>query len=326
MKKLIYYPNFEPPTTEWLKFAILYLDRIESIVPYNRQHLISDDYRRLQNETDLVELFSPGDSQSYKASLNAITEAEKFLRKPYLFSGLFNKVNLQKDWKNTSTWNYEIHAGKFSYPWIEFCEENRIGTRTRQGILLPEKLAFLYMTHLAKEIAFDRAADIITDNLEYDHYTSYSRGKTPLNQRHQFIKGVIELKVPQNLNSIDLNSLINFRNRNIELIRSFNQQIDLAENSISKGLTTQQFITDYNYTLNSLISELTNLGLNTASVPLAFYAVANNINALNYEYAKEMLTGLGILHNGYHAIKKSLHDSKNERNCRKYLVRLSHLR
>lgn len=59
MKKFIYYPNLEPPNTEWLKFSILYLEKFESIVPYSRQHLISDDYRKLLNETDLVEMYSP---------------------------------------------------------------------------------------------------------------------------------------------------------------------------------------------------------------------------------------------------------------------------
>jgi len=325
MKKLIYYPNFEPPSTNWLKFAILYLDRLESIVPYNRIHLISDDYLRLQNETNLVELFSPTDSQGYRATLNAITETEKFLQKPYQFSGLFNKSNVLRDWRNPDTWNYEIYEGKFSYSWIAYCEEQKIGIRTQDGILLTENLAFLYMTHLAKEIAYDREADIITDNLSYDHYTSFSRGRTPLAQRHQFIKGIIELKVPQNLNSISVQSLIDFRNRNIELINSFNQQIDLVENAIGNGITDEQFIINYNYTLNSLIAEIKNLAINSISIPLGFYALATHANVLNYEYAKEILTGLGIVHNGYHAIKKSLRDSRNERNCRKYLVRLSHL-
>lgn len=81
MKKYIYYPNFEPPENEWLKFSILYLDKFESIIPYNRQHLISNDYRKLQNETDLVDFFSPEYYQGEQASLKAISEAERIIKR-----------------------------------------------------------------------------------------------------------------------------------------------------------------------------------------------------------------------------------------------------
>ena len=79
MKKYLYYPNLEPPNTKWLKFATLYLDRCESIVPRDRQHLISDDYRRLANETDLVHLHHPEDSQGMRASIRAIENTDKIL-------------------------------------------------------------------------------------------------------------------------------------------------------------------------------------------------------------------------------------------------------
>lgn len=51
--------KFRTPNTEWLKFSILYLEKFESIVPFGRQHLISEDYSKLLNETDLVEMYSP---------------------------------------------------------------------------------------------------------------------------------------------------------------------------------------------------------------------------------------------------------------------------
>lgn len=327
MKKFIYYPNFEPPDNEWLKFAILYLDKFESIVPYNRRHLVSDEFRQLENETDLLNMFSPDYSQGERASIKAIQESERFMNRTYTTSSLFNRVNIQRDWRNPDSWEYQIFGEKFSHSWAEYCESERIGRRNQNGLMLPKSLAFLYMTHLAKEIAFDREGNIITDNLEYDRYTSYARIKsTNTNVRDKFMRGIIELKIPQNLNSISFDKLIEFRNNNRELIQAFNSQINVIEHSISNGLTEQNFIDNYNYTLKELTKEIIKLGIDIAIIPLAFYTLIQNSDALNQEYVKEILGSLSVLGGGYFGVRKSLYDNREERLCKKYLTRLSHLR
>jgi len=327
MKKYIYYPNFEPPENEWLKFSTLYLDKFESIIPYNRQYLVTDDYRKLQNETDLVDFFSPEYHQGEHASLKAINEAERILKRTYESSFLFNRINIVRDWKNPSSWDYQIYGEKFSYSWAEFCESEKIGIRNSDGIKLPKSLAFLYMTHLAKEVAFERNGNIITDNLEYDRYTSYSQIKTTsTNIRDNFIRGIIKLQVPKNIKEIPFKTLIEFRNKNRELITSFNTQIDIIENLIGKGISEQNFIDDYNYTLNEIIRKIVKLGIDVATVPLAFYAMAQNSDTLNQEYIKEILVGLSISGSGYYGIRKSLYDKRDERMCKKYLAKLNHLR
>ncbi|MDX8571476.1 hypothetical protein OZ666_07275 [Elizabethkingia sp. HX QKY] len=326
MKNYIYYPNFEPPESEWLKFSLLYLDKFESIIPYNRRHLISDDYSLIYNETDLVDFFSP-ESQSEPATLKAIHETEKILKRTYESSFLFNRVNILRDWRNTDTWDYQIYGEKFSYSWGEFCESEKIGKINSEGILLPKSLAFLYMTHLAKEIAFERNGNIITDNLDYERYTSYYQIKsTKTNVRDSFIRGVIKLQVPMNINSIPFKTLIKFRNNNRDLITAFNSQIDIVENSIGNGISEQQFIDNYKYTYNEITREIIKLGIDVATIPLAFYALTQSVDALNQEYIKEILGSLSIIGGGYYGIRKSLYDKKDERMCKKYLARLNKIR
>lgn len=327
MKKYIYYPNFEPPNNEWLKFSTLYLDKFESIVPYNRQHLITDEYKKLANETDLVELFSPEYHHGERATINSIFEAERFMQRTYTTSTLFNTINIVRDWKNPDTWEYQIYGEKFSYSWGEFCEHEGIGKKNENGILLPKSLAFLYMTHLAKEIAFERDGNIITDNLEYDSYTNYSRiVSSNKNVKDKFIRGIIELQVPKDINHIPFNKLIEFRNKNRELITAFNSQIDSVEYSISNGLNEQQFIDNYKTTYKDISREIIKLGIDVATIPLAFYTLTRNSEALNQEYIQEILGALSIVAGGYYGVKKSLYDKTQERMCRKYLTRLSHLR
>ncbi len=326
MKKFLYYPNFEPPNNTWLKFSLLYLDNFESIIPYNRQHLITDEYREIHDKTDLVDFFSPEYQHGETASFNAINEAKRMLRQTYESSFLFNRINIARDWRNADSWDYQIFGEKFSYSWVQFCEDEKIGKQNNDGILLPRSLAFLYMTHLAKEIANDRNSNIITDNLDYDRYTSYSKvNPTNVRVKNKFIQGIIKLQVPKNLNDIPFKKLIEFRNKNRELIAVFNSEIDSAEEMIGNGLSEQQFIDNYNKSLTEITKEVIKLGIDSATIPLGFYTLAQNSDALNQDYIKEILTGLSIIGGGYYGIRKALTDTRQERLCKKYLTRLNQL-
>lgn len=91
MKPLIYYPTFEPPSELWLKFSMLYFENFKPIVPYNRRHLLSRDFRFIQNETDLITICTPEYNDGYRASLYAIEEVKKIMETPYNRSMLFNE-------------------------------------------------------------------------------------------------------------------------------------------------------------------------------------------------------------------------------------------
>ncbi|WP_417364537.1 hypothetical protein [Galbibacter sp.] len=327
MKKYLYYPNFEPPNTEWLKFSLLYLEKFESIVPYERQHLISDDYRQISNETDLVDLYSPSFQQGERASEKAIWQAERILNHPYRTSGRFNRINLKRDWNNKLNWNFQIYSEKFSYQFGQFCVENKIGVQNADGLLLPKELAYLFMTHLAKEISFDRNGSIITDNSEFDHYTNYSRVFTPaVRNRNEFMKGILQLIIPTDISNVSFNQLIEFRNKNRNRISEFNRQIENVEDSIGNGLTEQAFIESFKSSYKELTEQILLLGARATVIPLASYMLINDPNALTEEYAKNILTALGIGLGGYFAVKNSLINTESKRSCKKYFANVSLLK
>ena len=327
MKKFLYYPNLEPPNTEWLKFSLLYLEKFESIVPYDRQHLISDDYRRISQETDLVDLYAPGYEQTERASIKSINHTENILNKPYRYSGLFNRVNLKRDWTNRMNWNYQIFSEKFSPQFAYFCVENNLGERNNDGLLLPKELAFLFMTHLAKEISTERNGSIITDNVEFDSYTNYSRiTKVSTRKRLEFMKGVIDLSVPTNISEIGFDKLIEFRNKNRDRITAFNNQIEIVEESIGNGITEKEFIKNFNNVHKELTKQIVLLGSRASKIPLATYMLLNNPVALSIDYAREILTGLGVGLGGYYAVKDALINTNERRSCKKYLTNMSLLK
>lgn len=327
MKKYLYYPNLEPPNTEWLKFSLLYLEKFESIVPYNRQYLISDNYRQISNETDLVELYPPTYEQGERASEKAIWQAEKILERTYRTSGRFNRVNLYRDWQNNTNWNYQIFSEKFSYQFGQFCIENKIGQQNNDGLLLPKELAFMFMTHLAQEISYERNGSIITDNRDFDNYTNYSRVFKPsVRHRHEFIQGVLQLQIPSNISDISFDKLIEFRNKNRDRISEFNTQIENVEDAIGNGLTEQNFINSFNNANKELMEQILLLGTRASMIPLATYMLINDPNALSEEYARNILTALGIGLGGYFAVKKSLINTQSKRSCKKYLTNVSLLK
>lgn len=326
MKKYIYYPNFEPPSDSWLKFSILYLDRFETIVPYTKQHLLSDNFNQIINETDLIELFSPDYRQGERASIKAIEEVERILERPYRMSLLFDKVNVIRDWRNDASWNYTIYEEKFSYPWSEFCLSNGIGHRTNEGLLLPEELAFIYMTYLAKEISYDRDASIITDNIKFDNYTSYRKVESSNNRvKNNFAKGILDLLVPKNISEINFSTLINFRNKHRDKIAAFNSQLDSMSDKIGNGLTEQQFINGFNDIYSDMKKEILLLGIGLTAIPFAAYMLIHNIETTPNEYIKESLEALGLSFGGIFSIRKAMIDTRERRLCKKYLANLQNL-
>ncbi len=327
MKKLLYYPNLEPPSTEWLKFSILYLEKFESIVPYNRQHLISDDYRRLTQETDLVSLYAPTYDQGERASLKAIEQTEKILNNPYKRSFLFNSVNIYRKWKDENNWNYTIYSEKFSHQWKEYCVNNKIARLTNDGLEMPKELAFLFMTYLAQEISHERNGSIITDNIEFDNYSNFSRTQSPdLRIRNKFMKGIINLLVPANISELSIDELIKFRNKNRERIKAFNHQVDIMESSISNGVTEKEFIKGFTNIYSELSREIILTGIGIASIPFATYMLINNQDALSAEYSKEILGGLGIGLGGYYTVKQALSNTREKRMNKRYFANLERLK
>lgn len=327
MEPLIYYPTFEPPNESWLKFSLLYLENFRPIIPYNRQYNLSDNYRRIINETDLINPLSPRYDLGHRASLNAIEEVEKIYNNVHNRSFLFNNPNLIRKWENPDNWTFQIYQEKFSMNWVYYCLEKKIGIQTPSGIMLPEELAFLFMTFLAKEIAFEESAAIITDDNIYDNYTNYTRSTIPsINRRTRFAKGIINLIIPQNLSQIPIERIIQFRERNREYLRAFNTELDNMQQKICQGYSEQDFINSYNNIYSEFSREVLLLGVGIAAIPFAAYLLIQNPSATSPEYIKEILGALGVTIGGGYAINKALKDKETGRYCKKYLTNLERIR
>lgn len=323
MQRLIYYPSFEPPNNTWLKFALLYFEHFKPIVPQNRQYLLSDNLKNIIDNSDLIELYSPSYNDGCNATIKTIEEAKKFINEPYERSYLFKKVNILRDWRNPVRWTYKIYSEKFSLDWVHFCREYQLGDISEDGIFVSEDLAYLFMTYLAKEIAFSQEAAIITDNYEFDAFTNYYGTNIPwLKSRSNFAKAVINLVLPQDLSHISFDTLLEFRKNNRELLSAFNKELDNVQIKISDGYSGQDFIDDYNKVYKEFSNAIAAQAHGIVIVPLSTYMLINNNLATTADYIKEIIGSLGIIYSGLYSIKKGLKDSKTKRYCKKYITNL----
>jgi hypothetical protein len=327
MENLVYFPTFEPPTPNWLKFALLYVDNFNPIIPDSGRMQLSTDYQRVINETDLIEPYRPSYDQGDRASIKAIEFIDKVSSSPYRFTNLFNRANIIRTISNPQNRLFKIFGEKFSMSWEDYCLQNNYGERTNGGILVTEELAFIFMTFLAEEIAFEEGKSIITDNNTFDNFLNYRRTiPRPIFDKQNFAQGVLSLTVPRNISTIPIVNLIRFRNANRERIRAFNTELNNSLNNIQNGVNEQDFVDRFNNIYSELTSEVLTQGLGIATIPLATYILLQNAAASNPEYINQIIGGLGIILTGKAAIGTKWKEIANRHNCKRYLTNLERLR
>jgi hypothetical protein len=326
MNNLIYFPSFEPPSQSWLKFALLYLDNFNPIIPDSGRQQLSTDYQMIMGETDLVIPFKPNNDQGDRASLKAIEFIDKVRGKPYSFTNLFNKPNLIRTISNKDNRNFKIYGEKFSMEWQNYCISNNFGENTVGGIRVTQELAFIYMTFLAEEIAFETGKSIITDNNNFDNFLNYQKSiPKSLIDKQNFAQGILDLKVPKGIATIPIKNLIKFRNSNRDKIKAFNTELTLVFNNIEAGISKRDFVDSFNNIYKELTIEILAQAPGIISVPLATYVILHNVSATMPEYMKEIMSGISGIVNAKVAVGAKWKEIANKRKCRRYLTNLEQL-
>lgn len=226
MNNSIYYPNFEIENENWLKFALLYVDTFRPIIPDERKNELSDLYKKIIDETNLINPISPEFDHKEKAYIdtqNFLIELFENRNKQNL---LFKSEDLRKKW-NKEEKTFLIYKEKMNSSFIDYCNDNKLGIKNDDGIFLSEDLYQIYMTNLAKVIAGNEYS-IVTDKINYTKYNTISQSNDT-----QLYKSIIRLNLPLDLNSLEVDKLLEFRKKdeNQDLIISFNKMIVELKNA-----------------------------------------------------------------------------------------------
>ncbi|UPT67246.1 MAG: hypothetical protein M0D57_00670 [Sphingobacteriales bacterium JAD_PAG50586_3] len=326
MKNTIYFPSFEPLSENWLKFALLYMEKFSPIIPKSGDKDLSNNFSDVVKHTDLIKKYKPQYSQGQRASINAIEFFDKVKGAKHRYSILLNKPNLDRYFKLKEFHTFYIYREKFSMDFEEYCEKNRYSTYAHGGIMVCEELAFAYMSYLAEEIAFEEGVSIITDSNKFNDFLNY-RKLTPKSnsKKNEFAQGVINLLLPANLSEIPISKIIEFRNKHRGLINSYNIELDNSLDSIQNGVTENDFVKRYNNIYSELTKEVIATGISITAVPLGIYMLMNNTTTTSEEYIKEIIGGIGMLLSGGFAASGRWKDISNKHNCRRYLTNLTRI-
>lgn len=214
MRELIYYPSFEMQNREWLKFALLYMEKLDPIIPESGDIHLSDEYRMVVTETDLIQKHRPDDEEGKRATLDAIDQIERVLRHPNAFIGVFSDNNFIEKWKNPKEQKFTLFEEKYTDYWERFCLDNRLGKRSNYGLMVSRDVANIYMTILAQCVADSRGVSPITDDRFLDRFSIFSRKASPnIANTVEAAQGIINLKLPSNLRDLSLDDIVKHRNR-----------------------------------------------------------------------------------------------------------------
>lgn len=243
MKGMIYYPGFEVKDETWLKFALLYLDRIRPIIPYTiapKEQYISETFLRIMGETDLVRPYKPDFNEGMCASELACTEFEKYLQHPERYARFFGQPHanrLIEKWKLPQYQDCTLFEGKYSYEFFRFCIENQIASPCTEGIKISNELAYVYMSFLADVISRNNEMEMITDEQRYTQML-LKNPQFALSSRKAYahtVKNELTLALPDNLSNIPIQEIINlrkdkeFNSARTEYVKHISKMVDCKE-------------------------------------------------------------------------------------------------
>ena len=323
MKNLIYFPGFEVRDINWLKFALLYIDRLNPIIPTSGDRYLGDLHNKLLGETDLVLSHRPKVEEGFLATRDALEEVQNILRNPESYTFLFGKTDFVEEWRLQSHQDYELFGEKYTKEWEDFCVANNLGTPTSEGIKVHKDLGFIFMTLLAQTIADGRAISPITDHRDLDKFSILTRARHIEGQEMQIAQAVINLELPANLSEIELDRIIEVRNRSgfKERLASFHEELDRYFENVENG-RPGKFVTSF----DSIWKEFSDDILITSAGVLAFglgvWIALSSQQATAVNYFKEVAGGTSLAVGGAIRIKNTWKNTRTKRYTRKYLADL----
>lgn len=214
MKSVLYYPSFFVEDEKWLKFALMYLDKLITIIPIVAKKNMTPANSLIWNHTDLLDGHSPSSQEVDVAAIRMGEELGVNSSNPL---GKYLKNSEQYNsrlWRDRTKFNYELYDGKLPYELIEMFLDKGYAERSTNGILVNEHIAKSYMAILASVIGESNNLPTITDKKNRVNFSSInSHLNNSIIRAEDFITvgKNFEINLPRNLEEISFSKIINFR-------------------------------------------------------------------------------------------------------------------
>jgi hypothetical protein len=328
MKSLLYYPGFEVRSEEWLKFALLYLDKLCPIIPEAGQPYLSDTFSTIRGETDLIFPNSPDYREGKAATLDAIELVEKMLQHPRCYGNTIGDVNYATNWRRPENHDYKLFRAKYTSEWRDFCLSEGLGVAADEGILLPRPLGLIYMSFLAHAISETRETPPITDYVEMDRISILTRKASLVTRKKTAIaNSIVRLKLPGNIADLDIKDIIAHRESKgfKERLHAFHCELDKHIAEMEAGEADRTFLDSRGSIVREFSDEIVSLGVGVAGFSLGMWLLLSK-PASTTEFAKEVVGGAALTVSSVICIRNTWKNTKTKRLTRKYLGMLDKMK
>lgn len=219
MNELLYYPGFEIKNEKWLKFALLYLDHIRPIIPYMCKPYdtyFSKTFLKISQETDLIQIERPEHSDTQQAGYKAICDLEGELN--YLSRSRHYKqmgTDPLQRWRMTEKQSryFTLYDGKYDETFFDYCIDEKLGEKTKEGLLLSSDVAEFYMSCLAEAVSMRTGLEMISNTGEHEKSLMRSAywNKDDIKKELKVAQDELSILVPIDLDQIPLDQIIELR-------------------------------------------------------------------------------------------------------------------
>ncbi|HHQ4663616.1 TPA: hypothetical protein ACSPZY_004088 [Aeromonas veronii] len=318
MKTYIYYPGMEVRDELWLKFALLYLERLAFVFTVSEKSGLTALLDTLQQQTDLL---AERPDAAFFAAITPQLECQisGLVAPDFVRHKVFGNKELIGRWCQEANHDCFCPAQAGLERLHGFCLTHGFATRDEGGIRMARRFANLLSMRLAREWALANDGALITDHDYLDRLLHLLESRYHNRGGQDCFHLEIPLQVPTHLVDIPFAELIALRGRSgfRQQLAEFHLAIDNLLAMLGSGYADPVALTRFEQAQQGL-NQL--LGPETLSMPLTTL-VSTSLPAV------AMLHQLKASHPEsnliFHPIKKShFHQRKSQH----FFTRLGHLR
>ncbi|MCX9131593.1 hypothetical protein OKS68_03800 [Aeromonas veronii] len=318
MKTYIYYPGMEVRDELWLKFALLYLERLAFVFTVSEKSGLTALLDTLQQQTDLL---AERPDAAFFATITPQLESQisGLVAPDFVRHKVFGNKELIGRWRQEANHDCFCPDQAGLERLHGFCLTHGFATRDEGGIRMARRFANLISMRLAREWALANDGALITDHDYLDRLLHLLESRYHNRGGQDCFHLEIPLQVPTHLADIPFAELIALRGRSgfRQQLVEFHQALDALLAMLGSGYAEPAVLTRFGQAQQGL-NQL--LGPQTQSLPLTTL-VSTSLPAM------AMIHQLKASHPEsnliFHPIKKShFHQRKSQH----FFTRLGHLR
>ncbi|MFQ2312264.1 hypothetical protein [Aeromonas dhakensis] len=266
MKTYIYYPGMEVRDELWLKFALLYLERLAFVFTVSEKSGLTALLQTLEQETDLL---AERPDAAFFAAITPQIESQiaGLIASDFVRHKVFGNKELIGRWRTPANHDCFCPAQAGLERLHGFCLAHGFASREEGGFRMARRFANLLSMRLAREWALANEGALITDHDYLDRLLHLLESRYHNRGGQDCFHLEIPLQVPTHLSDIPFAELIALRSRSgfRQQLAEFNQALDALLAMLGSGYAEPAVLTRFEQAQQGL-NQL--LGPQTQSLPL----------------------------------------------------------